>query len=121
MPTMLHNINSQQMPRAVENHIKAINQVFCTHLQKSGRNREKEGKKEIHFDLIHFERIILTLVFSSVSIGLAFFSSFLYGIAYSMTYSFCEKDENNDDFEHALILPSGISENFLFSFEFIFV
>ena len=50
MPTMLHNINSQQMPRAVENHIKAINQVFCTHLQKSGRNREKEGKKEIHFE-----------------------------------------------------------------------
>ena len=78
-------------------------------------------KKKFILILFHFERIILTLVFSSVSIGLAFFSSILYGIAYSMTYSFCEKDENNDDFEHALILPSGISENFLFSFEFIFV
>ena len=52
-------------------------------------------------------------MFTSVSIGLAFFSAILYGIAYSMIYSFCEKDENNDDFEHTLILPSGISENFL--------
>ena len=78
-------------------------------------------KKKFILILFHFERIILTLVFSSVSIGLAFFSSILYGIAYSMTYSFCEKDENNDYFEHSLTLPSGISENFLFSFEFIFV
>ena len=42
----------------------------------------------------------------------------MYVIAYSMIYSFWEKDENNDDFEHA---PSGISEHFLILFEIIFV